>query len=411
MAGWDDIPVGEEASATQAALMRLQLWFMGWAHQRLLDLGNEFRRILTAQATAEGFLDGMGYLSSQQQLLTAWQAFFREWTQMFTAARWQAGSLAFGRLALEHRRASGVAKELVESAYMFLHTRNRGTNFSVRFRLLLEQDGADEADFNAVFEPQLKGVMEAASARLYGDNLNLSQRIWRMDQQASQGIQQVLAQGISDGDSAWNIAKLLEGFLGAGQDCPRWTSTRLYARTKQQIADGDRTGLYSGADCAAQGVAYNALRLARNEIQTIHHMATDDLFKKLPWVEKEELHLSPSHPDIGCECEDLVVSGEDGTGVYLKGTISLPIHVQCLCYKTAVLMGDDAFVGRLRGWLDGTQPWGAMDDYASWLGVLPADVFTVSLMVGLADNLIVWLFGDEDALDDAIGDSPVQLMF
>ena len=68
--------------------------------------------------------------------------------------------------------------------------------------------------------------------------------------------------------------------------------------------------MYSREACAGQGVAYNALRLARNEIQVAHGLATDSLFAKMPWVEKEAINLSPSHPAIGCACEDVVVNGE-----------------------------------------------------------------------------------------------------
>jgi len=394
-----DIQIGQEAEATQAGLMRLQMWFMGATHQRLLDLGATFRGLLSKHANDEGKLDGMGYLLAQRELLEAWQAFFSAWTALFAAARWQAGSLAFGRLALEHRRAGKVAGERLSES--------RITNYELR--RLEEQEGS-EADFNAVFGPQLQDVMQAANDRLYGDGIRLSQRIWQLDQTSWNGIQQILAQGVAEGNSAWNLAKVLESHLGAGRDCPRWTSTRLYKRTKTQIAGGDRTGLYTDSACAGQGVAYNALRLARNEFQVIHHLATDAVFGKMPWIEKEEIHLSPSHPAIGCACEDVVTSGEDGTGVYPKGEIVLPIHVQCLCYKTAVLMDDATFVARLRGWLNGTQLWGAMDDYASWLGVPPMDVFGVSLAVGIANNLAVWLWGNEDDLDDVLGDTPTQLV-
>jgi len=262
-----------------------------------------------------------------------------------------------------------------------------------------------------VFRPQLQEVLDAANRRLYGDGLTLSQRIWNQDQQSWNGIRATLMQGVAEGNSAWNVAKQLEQYLGGGRDCPRWTSTRLYARTKQDIASGDRTGLYSGTACAGQGVAYNALRLARNEFQVVHHMATDDIFSKMPWVEKEAINLSPSHPDIFCACEDVVVNGEDGTNVYPKGEISLPIHVQCLCYKTAVLMDDAAFVDKTRGWLNGTQPWGAMDDYASWLGVMPQNMFATSLAVGIANDLVVWLWGDEEDLEALLGDQTVQLPF
>jgi len=382
----NDIPGDLALEAQQAGLMRLHLYFIGQTHARLIDLAAEFRSILVKYAGEDGKLDGLGNLLAQRDMLAAWQAFYEDWARLFATARWQAGSLAFGGMAVMHRRQSEI-----------LNPKSKSKNEDV-----------NQPEFDAVYRPQLQTILEAASQRLYGDGLTLSQRLWKHDQQSWNAILGTLSKGIADGNSAWNIAKELEQSLGAGAECPRWTSTRLYKRTKSDIAGGDMTGLYSGAACAGQGVAYNALRLARNEFQIAHHMATDSMFGKMPWVEKEAINLSPSHPSINCACEDVVVSGENGTNVYQKGEVSLPIHVQCLCYKTSVLMDDDVFVDRVRGWMDGTQPWGAMDDFSSWLGVMPLDAFSVSLAVGVANNLAVWLWGNEDDLDELMQDQPTQ---
>lgn len=394
-----DVPSDLALEAQQAGLMRLHLYFIGQTHARLTDLAGQFRAILTKHADEDGKLNDLGYLFTQRDMLAAWQEFYRGWATFFESARWQAGSLAYGGLAVMHRRQG----EVIEKA------NERMSEAAIQRRGELLED--TEQDFDAVFKPQLAGVLDAANRRLYGDGLTLSQRIWRLDQNSWDAIRGILAQGVADGNSAWNVAKLLEEYLGAGRECPRWTSTRLYGRTKQDIADGDRTGLYTGEACAGQGVAYNALRLARNEFQVAHHMATDAQFAAMPWVEEEEINLSPSHPDIGCKCEKVVKEGKNFTNVYPKGKISLPIHVQCLCYKTAVLMADEEFVKRVRGWLDGTSPWGAMDDFASWLGVLPQNAFEISLAVGIANNLVTWLWGDEDDIEAVLGDQTVQLPF
>lgn len=385
-----DIPLNLSA-AQQAALMRLHLYLIGRTHKMLSALADRFRLILGKHAE-DGGLSDMGYFLAQREMLTAWQTFFREWAALFQAARVQAGSIPFGMLAVQHERVSTF----------LLAEKNESRVLVEREDIETEGGGDDAPDLNAVFVPQLQTVIDAANRRLYADGIPLSQRIWNLDQNSWSGIQQILAQGVSEGESAWNLAKLLEQYLGAGQECPRWTSTRLYGLTKQDIADGNRTGLYSGEECAGQGVAYNALRLARNELQIIHHLATDTLFSRMPWITHEQINLSPSHPAIGCACEDIVGGGENADGVYPKGEVQLPIHVQCLCYKTAVLMDDDEFVRRARGWLYGTEPWPAMDDYASWLGIMPLDVFTVSLMVGVATSLAVWLWGDENDLDQAV---------
>jgi hypothetical protein len=241
-----------------------------------------------------------------------------------------------------------------------------------------------------VFNPQLRILLRAAEEHLYGDGLNLSNRIWKIDRNAREGMNNVLMQGIANGDSALNIAKQLEQFLGANQDCPRWTSSRLYGQTKKQIAAGSDVGLLRGDQCDGKGVAYNALRLARTEIQKIHALATDRVLAMQPWVEQEQVHLSAAHPGTD-ECDDVVKGGEKSDGVYPVGTIELPIHPNCLCYKTAVLMAQGDFTKRLNSWLKGTEAWPEMNDYATTIGV---DLTTSLANDPVTVSLAVWMFGE-----------------
>jgi hypothetical protein len=217
--------------------------------------------------------------------------------------------------------------------------------------------------------------------------LNLSQRIWRIDREARDGINAVIMNGISSSSSAWDIAKQLEAYLGANQDCPRWTSSRLRL-SKEQIAVGNTRGLLTGKECDGSGVSYNALRLARTEIQKAHALATDRILAQQPWVEKEKIHLSAAHPETDI-CNEIVEGGEKGEGVYAVGEIELPLHPNCLCYKTAVLMEEKELTSQLRGWMQGTTTWSEMDDYQEAIGgQLAASILPNAI------NLAVWLFGD-----------------
>ncbi len=268
----------------------------------------------------------------------AWREMFAAWELVFEQIRRQAGLIMFGGVAVYHRHFMSLV-ELTEE--------RRG---GVRGQELLEQGPVEVGLVSEpFFEPQLQELLDAAADRVYGDGFKLSQRIWRLDQAGLAGIQKIISETIANGDSAWNAAKRLEVLLGMGQDCPRWTSTRLFRLTKSDIAAGDRRGLISGSPCGSKGVAYNALRLVRNEIQIVHGAATDAIFARQPWVQQEKINLSPSHPPIKCKCEDIVVEGEKRDGAYPLGKITLPIHVQCLCFKTAVLMDNDDFVTKMRG--------------------------------------------------------------
>lgn len=366
----DQIPLGRMYQASFKAVVRLHLFFTGLTHEMILEFNKKAQVLIFKQAGRDQVLDGASGLAVQTRLLAMWGTMFEEWTAEFEKARVEAASIPFGVMAVAHERL------------VLPVTSDQSSVISDQSSVISEavQDG--------VFDPQLNALLNAAAEHLYGDSLNLSQRIWRVDREAQDGITTVLMNGISNGDSAWDIAQQLEQFLGANQDCPRWTSTRLYGRTKSEIAAGDVTGLLRGDECDGRGVAYNALRLARTEIQKAHALATDKILMSQPWVENEKIHLSAAHPKADI-CDDTVQAGEKGQGIYKVGTIELPLHPECLCYKTAVLMDEKDFTSQMNGWLNG-ESWPAMDNYAELVG---GDV-TQSILPN-AINLAVWLFGDQ----------------
>lgn len=383
----DDVALDELAGLQHVAMARLYLKFTADAHALLGELLEQVRaKLLTYVVDEEGHLNPLATGPLMDFTASAWREMFKKFQGRFEAAREQAALISFAALARYHRHFMGLTAEKAEAAPS-------------------GQVGVVPVPF---YRPQLQEVLDAAAERVYGDGFRLSQRVWNLDQRGLKGLQGIIMETIASGDSAWNAAQRLESYLGANQECPRWTRTRLYKLTKTDIATGDRTGLISGGPCASKGVAYNALRLARNEIQIAHARATDAIFGRMPWVEQEQVVLSPSHPPIACVCEDVVAGGENGDGVYPKGTIALPLHVQCLCFLKAVLMKDDAFIERMRGWLDGSGAWPEMDSYATWLKgtrqTLAVALDTV-LYEQLALPFINWLDGSEAEADAALGGS------
>jgi hypothetical protein len=358
-----DIGIDKIANAQQLALIRLHTKFTGDTHRLLIEYLDKLRAKIFAVAGEGGDLEPIDGFALARYATDEWAPTFNAWSERFEAARRQAVWIPFGQLARLHGHYMGLTR-LTESRRW-------------------SEDGPVEIGIGApdqvVFERYLP-VMEAMRDRVdailndtamlvYSDGKNLSQRIWELDHSSLTGIVRALQDSAATGDSAWNAAKRLEQHLGAGQECPRWTHERLYGLTKTEIAAGDEMGLIRGNPCESKGVAYNALRLARNEIQIAHHMATDRLFAAMPWVEAEQVVLSPSHPPIKCACPDIAAGGKKGDGVYPKGQVLLPIHVQCLCFKVAVLMDDKEFISKLRGWMTGQASWPGMDAYAEWLGV------------------------------------------
>lgn len=360
----DGIPLGRMYLAAFKAQMRLQIYFTGRTHELMLEFGDRAQSAILKHGGKDQVLDGVSGHAVQSELLGLWGDTVMNWTAELQQVRREAGMIAFGVEAVFHDRLMLPALNKVQEAIA-------------------------SPVVEGIYAPQLRILLEVAEQYLYGDGATLSGRIWKIDREARDGINTVLLNGIQKGDSAWNIAKDLQQYLGAGEDCPRWTSTRLYGRTKSEIAKGDTTGLLRGDACDGSGVSYNALRLARTEIQKIHNLATDRMMVQQPWVEQEQIHLSAAHPEPD-ECDDLISGGQDGKGIYSVGEIELPVHPNCLCYKTAVLMDQSQFTGQLNGWLKGDQAWPEMDRYANDLGV--------DLSTSLAPatvNLAIWLFSDK----------------
>jgi len=366
-----DIPLNRVHQTQQKAILRMHLYVTGETHRMLSETAAKMKVAVVGAAKADGTLDGLGLQRAQRILTREWNAFFAEWKPWFEDLRTQAASIPFGTLAVYQQK---MLKPALKKADRI-------------------QEAKSTIDF--VFNPQLEAIRAAADKRIYGDGLKLSQRVWNLNTDALRGVEQTLDTGVANGMSAWDIAAELEQYLGAGQDCPRWTRTRLQNLTKTDIAGGDTTGLKSGDACAGQGVAYKALRLARTEIQAIHAQAASNVMQAMPWVEKEQVNLSPAHPEED-ECDDAIAEGENGEGIYDKGTIELPFHPNCLCFLTAVMMDETAFVDGLRGWVNGTSDWPEMDAFQKLVG---GDVNVDLTTSQIAQHLTQWAFEDPYSWD------------
>ena len=408
--------IDEVAYWQQMALVRLHLWVTGETHRLLIAFLDKLRPELDRAADSDGNLAILSGPALQMAATDYWATFVADWLEMVQAARRHAAWIPFGQLSRLHLHYLEALNGLTERR---IH--EAGPSIGIGYP---DEPGLPDVVKSFVFDrapfilaavqARIDGLLFDAAAIKYSDGKKFSDRVWNLQNGGLNGMLGILGLAAAEGQSAWDTAKQLEEHLGIGADCPRWTKTRLYMLTKTDIALGDTTGLIR-KPCDTRGVAYDALRLARNEIQIVHHIATDRAFAQMPWVEMEQIILSPSHPPIGCECEDVVVGGENSDGVYDKGQIVLPIHIQCLCFKVAILMDEDEFVQRMRGWMTGTAPWAEMDTYAEFLGFSATDLGDTAGIAGtalavapMAAWLVTWAQGGvddlEDALDVAVGD-------
>lgn len=387
MPSLNDIPASRVWKMQQRAAMRMQLYTIGATQSLLSAFQTRAADRIRRAGPSDQPMSHVEMHRIQGELEPEWIRTFTTYKKMFETLRRESASLPFGSLAVLHNRLIAPVAE------------------SVRPRSESRQlDEAAPVDF--LFQPQLQTLLDVTRRRVYGDGLNLSARLWKLDKDSRDGINAVLYNGVANRRSAWDIAKSLEQYLGASAKCPRWTSTRLNQISKTDIAGGRTTGLYRGSDCDGQGVAFNALRLARNEIQTVHAEATDEIMAKQPWIEEEQIYLSSSHPEKD-ECDDIVNGGRDGKGIYPVGTIKLPIHVHCLCGKRAVQGSASEFTQRVKGWMRGTRRDAELDQYAQMLGRSGAsftDSFAKELLSSaVAGSLADWLWGNVSQLDQRTG--------
>lgn len=161
----------------------------------------------------------------------------------------------------------------------------------------------------------------------YNDGFNLSDRVWRIQEYTQKGILDITTQGIMSGTSAVDLTKQVEGFLL--KRGPAWT-----------------TGIKRSVTGRGT-VAYNALRLARTEINQAYHWAQKEMAVNNPMLIGQKWNLSNTHPTdwppsaayMGYpEICDYRANHDHhglGEGVFPPGEAP-PDHPNGLCYLTDV---------------------------------------------------------------------------
>ena len=364
------------------AVSRLTLYVAGRVHALLHPAQAALAAAVRESAGPDGMATSTGLGMALRTFEPKWRQFVASYTALLQAARMQAGSIAFTPWRLRHNRYFTQPVERLQEAF---------TPSASDYQQLVE-----------MWMRRRNYALQVAQSRVYGDGLNLSQRIWRLDNGGMSQIRGTIAGAMAERTNAWDLATRLEGQLNADQEWPKWSETRLRsmdARDRARSTDGlwrnaadqrrdnpDVTGLLTPPG----GVSYNALRLARNEIQAANHAVTSDIAQHFPGITGRKVVLSPAHPKSD-EC-DIVAAG----GPYEKTYSALPLHAQCLCRYEEVLMPVKDFAAQVGGWVRGENDF--LDDYGSWLGVRSFAPFPDALAVAseVAEAMQYWLDGDVD---------------
>lgn len=109
-------------------------------------------------------------------------------------------------------------------------------------------------------------VKSIISGQVYDNGFNLSKRIWSANKKTLDDIHKIIAKGIAENASVYDIAKDLEKYVKPSAKKP-WRWNKVYPGTKKVVD-------------------YNAQRLARTLTQHAYQQSFVSVTKKNPWITK-----------------------------------------------------------------------------------------------------------------------------
>ena len=178
---------------------------------------------------------------------------------------------------------------------------------------------------------------------MYSDGRILSQRIWSAEGRLQGGIEEILAQGIAQQQSTYQIARALEAYVNPKAACPTdWRN--LYPDTPFEMK-----------------VDYNATRLARTAINHVYWQTGINAARENPFCKAMHWELSDAHYE-----RQVAHWGEDVCDEYARheeglGRGNFPIdqlprpHPNCLCIQWEVLPEPEEAAERFKAWMNGAE--------------------------------------------------------
>lgn len=171
--------------------------------------------------------------------------------------------------------------------------------------------------------------------KYYNDGLSLSDRVWKYANESAQKIQNQIALNLRLGNSALNTARQIQE---ANEQI-----VRIPKYLQKQIDLLDNKNLASNLidNYVKKTLHYNAMRVARTEINNAWKGSYKEKMDQLDFVENVKWNLSRSHKEP-CNCE--TYASQDlyglGPGIYPKNAVphnGLSAHPNCLCNITMIL--------------------------------------------------------------------------
>ena len=182
-------------------------------------------------------------------------------------------------------------------------------------------------------------VEKIALGKVYDSNWTLSKAIWKADKKITKDINTIIATGVAEGKSAYEVGKDLEKYVNpnARKD---WEWSKVYPGVNKKID-------------------YNAQRLARTMISHAYQQSIVAVTKPNPFVTK--LQWLASNSDRTCE----LCMSRDGK-LYNKNELPLD-HPNGMCTYVAVIPDNMNQVSdRIADWINGKED-KALDKFSEFL--------------------------------------------
>ena len=204
----------------------------------------------------------------------------------------------------------------------------------------LKEFGFSEDGLNAAFSYIPNDVVQRlVTGQIYQGGWNLSSAIWSDSQQMQRDVYQIMARGLAEQKSIYEIAKDLESYVRPSAKLP-WNPVLAMKNTK--------TGQIEYKRIYKKQVDYNAQRLARTLAQHSYQQSFIAATQKNPFITEYIWHSNGSRVCPLCKDRD---------GMIFKKT-ELPMdHPNGMCIMEPVVAKD--MVDQLADWFnspDGTYP-------------------------------------------------------
>lgn len=230
--------------------------------------------------------------------------------------------------------SNSIGKEIEASIKNAMKTTAQGV--VIDQRAFLNKIGMPNV--SSAFSHVPRDIVEAvANGNIYRGDWSLSKAIWGMSKKTADDINTIIAEGIAQNKSTYDIAKDLEKYVSPTAKKP-FDWGKVYPNTAKRID-------------------YNAQRLSRTMVSHAYQQSLVNTCNKNPFV--TGFRWRSAHTNRTCE----ICNERDGT-VYPKDDLPLD-HPNGMCTFIAVIpKSSDDIVDRLASWVNGT-PDSALDSFAA----------------------------------------------